>query len=94
MRQRAFGLPIVTERTLEDFQFSWQRLAACSVYGELHVFGAYGVRLNTEAEEDDRGGHTAWEVWHWPSGTVESDWFTASDAYGECVSLENRRVEA
>jgi hypothetical protein len=49
----------------------------------------YEVRFNRHAEEDDRGGHVAWEVWHWPTETVESDWFTATDAYNECLRLTN-----
>lgn len=49
--------------------------------------GDYEVRLNLEADEDDRGGHLAWEVWNWRTGCVESDWFKASDAYRECLRL-------
>lgn len=78
------GVALRTGRTLP---FYWQRIAACSVYDELHCLGDYGVRRNPDADEDDRGGHVAWEVWHWPSGTVESDWFNARDAYRECVRL-------
>lgn len=50
-------------------------------------FGSYEVRLNQDADEDERGGHTAWEVWDWRSETVVSDWFTASDAHNECLRL-------
>lgn len=50
-------------------------------------FGSYEVRLNLHADEDDRGGHVAWEVWNWRIGAVESDWFTAPDAHVECLRL-------
>lgn len=49
--------------------------------------GDYEVRLNTRADEDDRGGHVAWEVWQRSTQTVQSDWFKASDAYLECLDL-------
>lgn len=70
-----------------DFSVGWHYTEACPVYGELHVLGEYGVRLNTDADEDDRGGYTAWEVWHWPTNSCESDWFGPADAYRECVRL-------
>ena len=81
-------------RTGADFPFGWQRLKACPLYDELTVRGDYGYRMNTQADEDDRGGHVAWEVWHWPSGTVESDWFTASDAASAILELGRVAREA
>jgi hypothetical protein len=72
-----------------DFPFGWQRLKACPIYAELVIRGDYGYRGNPHADEDDRGGHVAWEVWHWPSNTVESDWFTASDAAAAILQLES-----
>lgn len=72
----------------DDFPFGWQRIKACPLYPDfLMVRGDYGLRLNRDADEDDRGGRTAWEVWHWPSNTVESDWFTAADAWREIGEL-------
>jgi hypothetical protein len=71
-----------------DFPFFWQRREVCPVYGALHVvWGDYGVYRRDNADEDDRGGTTAWEVWHWPSNTAESDWFTLSDAIREARRL-------
>ena len=72
----------------------WRYKQLCPVIGELHLLGEYGVRLNTQADEDDRGGHVAWEVWHWPTNSVESDWFLASDAYHECRRLHEARETA
>jgi hypothetical protein len=72
----------------ESFPFYWQRVKACPVYPELlAVWGEYGYRRNDDADEDDRGGHVAWEVWHWPSNSVESDWFTQADATREARRL-------
>jgi len=77
------GLP-----SAADFPFGWQRVKACPYYPTFWLrHGSYGVRLNEHADEDDRGGHTAWEVWHWPSNTVESDWFTFADAVRACRGL-------
>ena len=50
----------------------------------------YEVRLNTAADVDERGGHVAWEVWHWPTETVDSDWFKASDAYRRVLTLASQ----
>jgi hypothetical protein len=50
--------------------------------------GEYEYRYNPHAEQDDRGGTVAWEVWHWPTETVMSDWFTATDAGLEVVALQ------
>jgi hypothetical protein len=64
-----------------DFPFMWQRRKVCPIYPEFEaVWGEYGFRRNDAADEDDRGGHVAWEVWHWPTNSVESDWFTYFDA--------------
>jgi hypothetical protein len=71
-----------------DYPFLWQRVKVCPIYPEFVVVrGDYGLRLNRDAEEDDRGGHIAWEVWHWPSNTAESDWFTVGDAWRAMAEL-------
>lgn len=70
-----------------QFPFLWQRVKVCPVYPELTVWGDYGFRRNDDADEDERGGHTAWEVWHWPTNSVESDWFTQIDAIRETRRL-------
>jgi hypothetical protein len=75
-------------KTAADFPFLWQRLKVCPVYGALSVvWGSYGVYRRENADEDDRVGTTAYEVWHWPSDTAESDWFTYSDAIREARRL-------
>lgn len=51
----------------------------------------YGYRLHLNADEDDRGGTTAWVVWHIPSRTADSDWFTACDAVARVLELEEAR---
>lgn len=79
-------------RTAADFPFWWQRVKVCPIYRELVKWGRwgdYGVYKRENADEDDQGGTTAWEVWHWPSNTTESDWFTYIDAI-----LEARRLYA
>jgi hypothetical protein len=75
-------------RKASDYPFLWQRVQVCPHYPAFCLrHGSYGVRLNEHADEDDRGGHMAWEVWHWPSNTVESDWFMLSDAIKACREL-------
>lgn len=67
-------------------------------YSGASCGGDYEVRLNMEADEAEDGRHVAWEVWHVDKGprplirsthveTVMSDWFTATDAYRECLRL-------
>jgi hypothetical protein len=73
---------------MRRYLFRWQRIKACPIYEEFGaVWGEYGYRRNAHADMDDRGGTVAWEVWHWPSNTVEPDWFHAIDAIREARRL-------
>lgn len=75
-------------KSAADFPFRWQREEVCPVYAHFHVeWGSYGVLKRVNADEDDRGGTTAWEVWHWPTNSAESDWFTYADAIKEARRL-------